>query len=199
MLRRSFLACLALLCAPSAFAAPPSDDALWQRLKEGKHVLIIRHAATVPGKGDPANFKLGDCSTQRNLSDAGRADAARLGAAFRAHAIPVGEVLSSRWCRAGDTARLAFGRVEPVPMLDSSGGDDDAGRQRKLDALRAYIAAYKGSGNLVLVTHETNIRELTGENLAQGELLVAAPKADGSLSVLGRIGLQQSADAQQRM
>lgn len=198
-MRRSLLACLALLCTPWSFAAAPSDDALWQTLKAGKHVIIIRHASTAPGKGDPPNFKLGDCSTQRNLSDSGRADAGRLGAAFRQHAIPVGEVLSSRWCRASDTAQLAFGRVEPAPMLDSSGADDEAARQRKLAALRAHIAAYRGSGNLVLVTHETNIRELTGENLSQGELLVAAPKADGSLSVVGRIGLQQSADAQQRM
>jgi phosphohistidine phosphatase SixA len=202
MLRRSFLACLTMLCAPGAFAAD-ADTALLQRLKSGGHVLVIRHAATVPGKGDPANFKLGDCSTQRNLSESGRADAARLGAVLREHGVPVGEVLASRWCRAGDTAQLAFGRVEQVPMLDSSGSDDEAARSSKLAAVRAYIvnyvAAFKGRGNLVLVTHETNVRELTGETPAQGEVVVTTPQADGSLSVVGRLGVQQSADAARKM
>lgn len=199
MLRRSFLACLAVLSLQIAPALAQSDAALWERLKSGGHVVVARHAATLPGKGDPPNFKLGDCSTQRNLSEAGRADAGLVAAAFRQHAVPVGEVLSSRWCRCSDTAQLAFGRVDPVAMLDSSGADDEAARQRKLASLRAHIAGYKGSGNLVLVTHETNIRELTGQNLSQGELLVAAPQPDGSLTVLGRIGLQRSADAGQKM
>lgn len=199
MLRRSFLGFLVMLCAQHVHAAAEADAALLQRLQSGKHVLVIRHAATVPGKGDPANFKLGDCSTQRNLSESGRNDAQRLGAALREHAVPIGEVLSSRWCRCSDTARLAFGRVEPVAMLDSSGADDEAARQRKLDALRSHIAAYKGNGNLVLVTHETNIRELTGQELAQGELLVAAPQPDGRLAVVGRLATQQSADAARKM
>lgn len=205
MLRRSLIALLMLGTqwglAVGADATAPADPhaALWQRLQGGGHVVVIRHAATVPGKGDPANFTLGDCSTQRNLSDAGRLDARRLGEAFRTHAIPVGVVLSSRWCRANDTAQLAFGRVVPDPMLDSSGLDDEAGRQRKIAAVRAQVQAYRGGPNLVLVTHETNIKELTGESLAQGEMLVATPKADGSLEVVGRVAVQQSAGAAQAM
>lgn len=126
MLRRSILACLAVLSLQIAPALAQSDAALWERLKSGGHVVVARHAATLPGKGDPPQFKLGDCSTQRNLSEAGRADAGLVGAAFRQHAVPVGAVLSSRWCRCSDTAQLAFGRVDPVAMLDSSGADDEA-------------------------------------------------------------------------
>ena len=105
MLRRSFMGMLALLGASPAGAADTDSAALWRRLREGGHVVLMRHAATVPGVGDPQNFKLGVCATQRNLSDGGREDARRIGAAFRERDVPVSEVLSSRWCRCVDTAR----------------------------------------------------------------------------------------------
>ena len=82
MLRRSFLGMLALLGASPAGAADTDGAALWRRLREGGYVVLMRHAATVPGVGDPENFKLGACATQRNLSDRGREDARRIGAAL---------------------------------------------------------------------------------------------------------------------
>ena len=114
MHRRHFLAAL-LTPAPCAYSA----DAIWSLLQSGRNVILMRHAATVPGIGDPPGFKPGQCSTQRNLSDAGRAQARRIGAAFRQHGVPLGAVLSSSWCRCIDTAQLAFGRVQPAAMLDS--------------------------------------------------------------------------------
>jgi phosphohistidine phosphatase SixA len=54
--------------------------------------VLMRHAATDPGAGDPPGFRLDDCATQRNLSAAGREDARRVGNAFRAHRIPVARV-----------------------------------------------------------------------------------------------------------
>jgi phosphohistidine phosphatase SixA len=176
----------ALLFAP-ARAAPPDDAALWQLLKAGKHVVLLRHAATVPGVGDPPNFDLANCATQRNLSDAGREDARALGAAFRRHGVKVDKVLSSRWCRSLDTARLAFGRVEPAPMIDSIFSDDAATGARKEAEVRSYVAANLGPGNLVLVTHDVNIRALVGEYVTQGEMVVATPRADGALDVVGRL------------
>lgn len=179
MYRRHFLAALAACTAPVAWAS----QSPWSLLQRGGHVILMRHAATVPGIGDPPGFRLDACATQRNLSQAGRDDAARIGAALRRHAVPIGPVLSSRWCRCLDTARLAFGRVEPSPMIDSMFQDDEAARQRKLAQLRAYLAGYKEPGNLVLVTHDVNIRALVGKYVEQGEFVIAARRPDGALRV----------------
>jgi broad specificity phosphatase PhoE len=114
--RRGVLA--GVLLAPVVMSTR-SWAADWSALARGGTVALIRHARA-PGTGDPAGFRLDACSTQRNLSEDGRAQAGRLGQAFRDNAVPVGRVLSSRWCRALDTARLAFGdRTEPFPDLDS--------------------------------------------------------------------------------
>lgn len=189
MLRRSFLGLLVLLGVGPAVAGDMESAALWRRLEAGGHVVLMRHAATVPGVGDPANFKLGACATQRNLSDAGRADAKRIGTAFREHAVPVSQVLSSRWCRCVDTAQLAFGRVRPDQMVDSMFNDDEAARQVKVRALRTYLTSHKETGNLVLVTHDINIRVLVDESLSQGEMVVALAQPDGSLKSLGVLPL----------
>lgn len=202
MIRALLLSLASMLLALPVRAAEPaaaSADELWRRLQGGNHVLVVRHAATEPGLGDPPGFALGDCTTQRNLSAPGRADAQALGAAVRHHGVPVARVLSSRWCRCQDTARLAFGKVEPAAMLDSMMNDDDAARARKLAELRQTVLAWKGPGNLVLVTHDVNIRALTGDRLAQGEMLVAARRPDGGLAVVGRLGVPKSADAVQSM
>jgi hypothetical protein len=85
-----------------------ADEALWNLPKAGGQVVVIRHSSTEPGIGDPPGFRLDDCSTQRNLSAAGREEARRIGAAFRDRGVPVGRVLSSRWCRSLETTLLAF-------------------------------------------------------------------------------------------
>ena len=178
MNRRLFLAVFTLSALPAA-----AQDSVWRRLAGGGHVLLLRHAATVPGIGDPPGFALAACATQRNLSADGKADARRLGETFRREGVPVADVLSSRWCRCLDTARLAFGSVKPAPMIDSMFQDDDASRERKLAELRRYLAAFKGPGNLVLVTHDVNIRALVGQYVNQGDMVVAVANADGSLRV----------------
>ena len=111
----AFLVLLATIW-PQALLA---SDAAWQALRDGGTVALFRHARA-PGTGDPPQFRLEDCSTQRNLSAEGRRQAQAIGEQFRARQIPVEQVLSSRWCRALDTARLAFGSLtEPFPPLDS--------------------------------------------------------------------------------
>ncbi len=186
MRRRCFLALMSLLAGAPLAAA---DADLWQRLQGGGHVLLIRHAATDPGIGDPPGFRLAACATQRNLSTQGRRDAAAIGAALRGRGIPLGPVLSSRWCRCLDTARLAFGRVEEAPMLDSMFQDSDGAGRAKAAEVLARIGGWRQAGgkdNLVLVTHDVNIRALAGETVAQGEIVVAQP-VDGRLQVLGRL------------
>lgn len=189
MLRRSLLRALTLLFSPSALAANDGEADLWRRLKAGGHVVLIRHAATVPGIGDPPGFRLESCSTQRNLSGIGRDSARRIGAAFRSQAIPIAEVLSSRWCRCIDTAQLAFGRASPAPMIDSMFNDNDAARERKLREVRSFMKGYRAKGNLILVTHDVNIRALVGESVAQGEMVLASIRPDGSLGMIGMLPL----------
>jgi broad specificity phosphatase PhoE len=192
-MRRRDLLLLLGSCGLAAAAPTPAADALradagsWEALRDGGHVLLMRHALTDPGIGDPPGFILGQCATQRNLSAPGRRHAEAIGAAMRAHGIPIGPVWSSRWCRCLDTARLAFGRVEAAPMLDSMFRDADAAVQAKLTQVRARLAGLRGRDNAVLVTHDINIRALVGEAVAPGEILVLRA-ADGKLLVAGRIG-----------
>lgn len=192
MHRRRFLAVPALLAGPRLAAA---DRDLWPRLREGACVLLIRHALTDPGIGDPPGFRLAECSTQRNLSAQGRRDAHAIGSALRTRGIPVGPVLSSRWCRCLDTARLAFGRVEAAPMFDSIFRDSASAARAKVREVLARIAQYKDSGgqpNLVLVTHDVNIRALVNEYAAPGDILVVRP-GHGKLEFLGRLRAQEAA------
>ena len=186
-MQRRRLLMLGLACAlPARVPAGVPSAELWQRLQGGGLVLLVRHAATDPGIGDPPGFALAQCRTQRNLSASGRRDAEALGALVRAHGVPVGQVWSSRWCRCLDTARLAFGRAEPEPLLDSL-FQQDAGRVRAATAaLRARLAAPPAGANTVLVTHDINIRALVDESVASGEVLVLRP-APGRLEVLGRL------------
>lgn len=184
MTRRLLLVLLLALGLPALAA---DDEAFWALLAQGDKVVLIRHAQTSPGIGDPPGFSLGDCRTQRNLSDQGRADARRIGAEFRKRGIPVAEVLSSRWCRCVDTAKLAFGKVRTATMLDSMFNDRTRSDDEKVRELFAYLARRpSGSGNLVLVTHAQNISTLTGASVGSGEMLVTVLDGPRRLKVLQR-------------
>ncbi len=185
--RRRFLAALATTgaCFHSPAGASRKPD-VWQALRAGGNVILMRHARTVPGIGDPDGFVLEQCGTQRNLSAEGRRDAWAIGHVFRSRAVPVGDVLSSRWCRCIDTARLAFGKVTPAPMLDSVFLVDAETSARRVREALEYASAHKGDANLVFVTHDVNIRAMSGESVAQGEMVVTRP-LKGALKVLARI------------
>jgi len=185
MVRRiaGILAAFAALLGPSPAAA---DEALWALLKGGGQVMVIRHASTTPGVGDPSGFRLEDCATQRNLSTAGREEARRLGAAVRARGVPIARVLSSEWCRCLETARLGFGTAEPWAPLNSFFNDRSHGPEQTR-AVRALIARPPVGGNLVLVTHQVNIAALTGLYPVPGEVIVLTPQGDGTFRVAGRL------------
>ena len=172
-----------------ALAAAPThaEEALWDALRGGGHVLYIRHSQTTPGVGDPPGFRLEDCSTQRNLSDEGRAQARRMGEALRQKSVPIGEVLSSPWCRCVETAQLAFGRAEVwTPLSNLYARHENA--EGQIRALRPRIAAHGGDENLVLVAHGSVASALTGEHPAMGEILVLKPQPPG-FRVVGRLSL----------
>lgn len=185
---------LVLLFAFAAFgparAGAADDEALWAALKSGGHLIFIRHAVTEAGIGDPPGFRLGDCSTQRNLSAKGREDARRIGEAFRSRTIPISDVLSSRWCRCIDTAQIAFGRVRPAPMIDSTFNDGAEMRQKKArDLFESLAGRAPAQANLVLVTHAQNIQELTGVSPSSGEMVVVKLDGPGRFRLVGRIGV----------
>ncbi len=174
-----------LLCLAASTAQ--ADEALWKLVQQGGQVLMIRHATTVPGVGDPEGFRLDDCATQRNLSAEGRAEAKRLGAALRARKVPVGEVLSSPWCRCIETAELALGsRPATWAALGNLFGRPEAA-QAQVREMRSRIGDYRGKRNLVLVTHGSTTLALTGVSPAQGEIVVLTPQGGGKFRVAGRL------------
>jgi Histidine phosphatase superfamily (branch 1) len=164
-----------LAMAVGASDAAADDAALWAALAAGGKVVVLRHAAA-PGpqqgrEGDPPGFRLDDCSTQRNLSDFGRQQAAKLGEEFRAHGVVVGKVMASPWCRAIDTANLMnLGPpVEVAPFLrnigEHEGGAGAANRgfedaKQMMGRLHGIIESWKGPGTLVMVSHGRTVAML---------------------------------------
>ena len=171
----------------SAIGPVAAEETLWDLLRGGGQVVLIRHATTEPGLGNPPGFRVEDCATQRNLSEAGRAEARLIGAAFRQRGIPVHRVLSSRWCRCLETGQLAFGRAEPWLALDSF-FDDRSREPEQTRTVRALIAEPLAVGNLVLVTHQVNITALTGIVPAMGEIVVISPQPGETVKIAGRLG-----------
>jgi phosphohistidine phosphatase SixA len=163
-----------------------ADEAAWAALRQGG-VAVMRHALA-PGTGDPPDFDLESCASQRGLSEEGRAQAQRAGDAFRQHGIAAARVLSSRWCRARETAELlALGPVEVLPDLDSFFGDVATAAEQTRD-LRAFIARAPADRPLILVTHQVNITALTGVVPGSGEVVVLE-RAPSGFRVVGRIPL----------
>jgi phosphohistidine phosphatase SixA len=168
-----------------ALKQQPAFDEIITMLRTGGHVLLIRHT-TAPGTGDPANFKIGDCSTQRNLDAKGRSEATRLGEAIRSHNIPIAETLSSQWCRTLETARLtglADGSVTPWAALNSSFDASTAERDARASQLRERVNALSSqTKNTAVFTHAFNIDDAYGVWLETGEVLVVkAGDARGGL------------------
>jgi phosphohistidine phosphatase SixA len=155
----------------------------WDALKTPGAFAIMRHALA-PGTGDPAALTIGDCSTQRNLSQQGRDQATRIGAAFqeRGHAFDI--VLTSQWCRCRDTAELLqLGPVEEAPVFNSFFQDFSTRDSQTADAL-ALLADRQDRP--FVVTHQVNIRALTGDTTRSGEVLIVRHGGD-RLDVLGSI------------
>ena len=150
-------------------------------------VILLRHASA-PGVGDPPGFRLGDCTTQRVLDDAGRAQARAIGAHLRAAGVAAASVFASEWCRTSETAALLdLGPVRPMPALNSFFADGSTARAQTA-SVREVIAGWTGPA-LVLVTHQVNITALTGIVPADGEAVVVRAAA-GRLVVLGRMTAQ---------
>ncbi len=183
--RRFVLASAAFLCAPLARA----DPALWTQLRRGGLTLLIRHASTQPGLGDPAEFRLDDCATQRNLSDAGRDEARRLGERLRGERVPVARVYTSPWCRCRDTATLAFGKADDWEPLSSffDFPDREADYTERVKKRIAELSRREARGNVVMVTHNVNIAALTRLSVATAEIAIVRAEGCCGVRTLGRL------------
>lgn len=177
---------VALVVWVASASAAPATESVWQALRAPGSVVVLRHSYA-PGAFDPPTARLEDCTTQRNLDESGRAQARRIGEAFRKNGVAVGTVLSSARCRCLDTARLAFER-EPQPWAPLQGALNDAERrQRQLGEIRKTIAAHRDGRPLVLVTHGSVVTDLTGLNIRMGAFVVMRHEADGRHAVVGRL------------
>ncbi|MFN4309462.1 MAG: histidine phosphatase family protein [Ferrovibrio sp.] len=174
---------LACVAAPARASDAPANAELWQALREGRALVLMRHALA-PGTGDPPGFRVDDCATQRNLSAEGRAQARRTGELLRRNGIAAATVKSSAWCRARDTAtELGLGPVEAEPSLNSFFGDSSRAPEQ-MAALRRVIAALPRDRPVIMVTHQVVVTALSGVYPQSGEMVVLAREG---LAVLGRI------------
>jgi phosphohistidine phosphatase SixA len=180
---------LALLIAVLPNQAQAKEATIWEKLQGSNpkgYVLLMRHAYA-PGVGDPTNFKLGDCSTQRNLSVKGRKDAAEIGSWLKNQQIRVLRVESSRWCRAKETADLLdLGKVRLNKNLDSLFQTPDPVNNIQTAKIRQQIIKHRQArGLLVMVGHFVNVSALTGVSLDSGEGVLVRANFRGQLKVVG--------------
>jgi phosphohistidine phosphatase SixA len=186
-MRKALIAVLIATLLPNQAVA--RDLAIWDRLQGSSpkgYVLLMRHALA-PGVGDPANFKLGDCSTQRNLSAEGREDAREIGEWLKRRDIPILRVESSRWCRARETAELlGVGAVKANRNLDSLFQEVDPIGDPRTAKIRKRIVDHRQTrGLLIMVGHFVNISALTGVGVESGEGVLVRANAKGELKVMG--------------
>jgi hypothetical protein len=182
-----FIAALALLLCALPFAsalaqlrsAEPLRDVpaaeLLRELRKGGYILYFRHTATDFSKNDDAMTSFEDCASQRNLTDAGRAQARAIGEEIRALAIPVGKVIASPYCRTVETAMLIFGRAEK--MSDVRGGPGTANSPERYAGLRKLLSSTPPAGtNLAIASHGNPFHAVAGPPyLAEGEAAVVRP------------------------
>lgn len=179
---------LVLLAAAALPGLARADDKLWSLLQGGGQVVLVRHALTDPGVGDPEGMKLSDCTTQRNLSEEGRRDAVQLGAELRRRGVPVAALLSSPWCRCLETARLVFARPAEVHNALGNLFGRREGEAAQVDELKALVRQRAPrSGNVFMVTHGSTTYSLTGVSPETGEMVVLTPRPGGGFRVAGRL------------
>jgi broad specificity phosphatase PhoE len=180
------VAAVLALFVPRGMAAGAEEEEVWNLLKSGGQVVLMRHTLTPPGVGDPPGMRVDDCSTQRNLNDEGRRQAKAIGEVVRSHGVEFDRVLSSPMCRCLDTARLAFGRAEILnATVNPRAGIED--KPREVREMRALATEKHRGGNVILVSHGTTIAGVTGLNVEPGEMIVVTPQGDGHFELRGRL------------
>jgi phosphohistidine phosphatase SixA len=182
----AFFLGLVLIMAFSVKGALADDDRVWGALKQGSKVVLLRHTHVQIREGI-GRLAPGNCAEEVNLTPRGVAQAKRIGEAFRAHGIAVGEVLTSPYCRCLDTGRLAFGRATPVDYLKPPGVLTEAQAKSNEKRLVDEIRQHRGPSNLVMITHDLNIANIVLEDtVPMGEFFVLEPHGT-DFDVVGKI------------
>lgn len=166
-----------------------AESDIWAQMRQGTgYVVLLRHAQTVDGTGDPPGFQLDDCTTQRNLSETGREQAVRIGKVFRDRGIPIHQVLSSQYCRCLDTARLLnLGNVEPSPMLNSTFTNYTNEAEQTAQVRQQILNHQNTSGVLVMVSHFVNIGSISTVSPSEGGAVVVRANQQGNLEIVEQI------------
>ena len=160
-----------------------AENTVVSLLKEEGKIIFIRHSIA-PGGGDPENFSLKDCSTQRNLSKKGIEQSKRIGEFFKKNKVIISKVLSSQWCRCKDTAFHAFGKYEEFFALNSTFQIKFSGNSKKqAEALKNFVKKWDGKGNIIFVTHYVIILKHTNYAPSSGELVIT----DKNFNVLSKL------------
>ena len=159
---------------------------LKKQLEGGGKIIFIRHAFA-PGNGDPENFNLNDCSTQRNLNKKGKTQAINIGKFFIKNKVQIDKIISSEWCRCKDTAYLAFKKYETKNFLNSFYSSKYVkNRDRQILELKNYIKLFKSKKNLILVTHYVLISEALNYGPSSGEIVVS----DVNFNIIGNVEIE---------
>ena len=149
-----------------------SNENIQNILKDGGKIIFIRHAYA-PGVGDPINFDISDCSTQRNLNEEGIVQSINIGNFFLKNDIKIDKILSSEWCRCKETAKYAFKKFETKNFLNSFFSQKFANnKNQQIKELKEYVQNWDSKKNLVLVTHYVIILEVTNSTVSSGEMVV---------------------------
>ena len=192
MMRSILQATVFTLCVFSSALSMAADTAIWQQLKHGGYVILMRHGVvdSMTHSTHP-NADFENCTSQNNLSPQGQQEAAAIGRVFKKKHIPIATVLAGPYCRTQDTARIAFGRVQVWPALDLQTDLSEEEASTRMEEVSARIAQFKGAKNLVLVTHKPNIDALTMELVEPSTILILKPGGASGFTVVGRISLSE--------
>ena len=174
-----------LICINTSVKAD-SNQTLIKELQKGGKLILIRHAYA-PGGGDPDNFDINACKTQRNLSESGKIQSKQIGIFFSANQIPIGKVYSSEWCRCKETASIAFKKFETKKFLNSFYSAQFAkNRNKQVKEFNAFINNWDKKNNLIFVTHYVFISEILNYAPSSGEIVVA----DKNLNIIDTLEIE---------
>ena len=174
-----------LICIISPVKADLNQNII-SELKKGSKIIFIRHAYA-PGGGDPNNFDLNDCNTQRNLNDDGRLQSKKIGDFFKKNKISIEKVYSSEWCRCKETASIAFRSFETKNFLNSFFSERFMkNKDNQIENLNKFINNWNGQQNLIFVTHYVVISEILNYTPSSGEIVVS----DKQLKVIDSLEIE---------
>jgi phosphohistidine phosphatase SixA len=186
----TFLLCLSVLMTLVPRCADADNEQVWAALKQGGKIILLRHTHVDIREGI-GHLAPGNCAEEVNLSSRGVEEAKRIGEAFRAHSIAVGEVLSSPYCRCIDTGKLAFGRATPVQYLRPPGTVPEDQAKLYQERVVQEILKHRDPSNLMMITHDLNISDVVLEDtISMGEFFVVQPNGT-NFDVIGKIELNK--------